>query len=686
MALLVLLGSVDLQAQEAAVQPLDTLPDRGATTVTVTPWLPIPEVTIVEVAVPLDRLPLNLTAHAISVLSPEVLHNTGTAALGDALEFAPGVDVRARGVAGIQSDVSIRGGTFEQAALVVDGMRWSAPHTAHHLMNLPFDPEDLRQVEVLRGGTGAFTGSGAMTGALHVQPFGQREDEPQARVGLEAGAWGWMKARLAANGSGKRGSYTAAFSHARTDGHIENTDALITRALWTQQYRKGDVLWRALAGLEDKAFGAQNFYTSSFPHQYEVTRSAVAQLTMRKDFAQGVWFAGAHVRHHRDRFELYREGTNAYTWTDDGFFVNDTDTAATWYRGPNRHRSLTAALSTRYEHRGQTIRWGAGVDGRYERIRSNALGEMFLEDAAFEELSRRDERFNFDGYANARWVSPTWDTQIGLTLGGNVNSRYGARALPAVEAMQRLGRQRAFQAFASAGRSLRHPSFTDLYYTVGGATGSEDLLPEFADQIELGLRHVRPAQRRDQRYIAHKLEWEMAGFLRRGADLIDWVQYDDSENRQAVNLGETTFRGAEASVAFFRDTTAPQRRKVTLRYVQMSAALMDADRESEGYTSAYVLDFLQTKVDSRLGLAFPQRLLLDVRLSHQERRGEGFDPVTLLGVTLRRHWTIKGLPMHTFLRVDNLLDQQIIDIGNVVQPGRWWRVGVTFDISLSNEN
>lgn len=666
--------------------PIDTLPPRAFPPFHV-PWIPIPEVTVIESGVPLDQLPLGSTAHAVSVLSPDVLHNTGTAALADALEFTPGVDLRARGVAGVQSDLSIRGGTFEQAALVVDGIRWSAPHTAHHLMNLPFDPEDIRQVEVLRGGTGAFTGTGAMTGSIHLQPFQAPSVNPLAKISLESGAWGWLKARAAANWSGaQNGGHTASFSHMRTDGHIENTDAMITRALWTQSLRKGDVLWRSLAGLEEKSFGAQNFYTSSFPTQFEVTRSAVAQFTRRQDFANGRLFTGAHIRHHRDRFELYREGPNHYEWTEDGHFVAGADTAASWYGGPNRHRSLTAVLTSRYEHGLGGVRLTAGADARYEQIRSNALGQQIIFDAPADLLSRGDQRLNLDAFAAARWAAPRNQVVAAMTLGMNAHSAFGARFVPAADVLVRLGKTRDWQAFASAGRSLRHPSFTDLYYTVGGAVGSEDLQPEHADQIELGLRHIRSPRRAYETRMAHRFEAEAAVFLRRGANLIDWVMFDGSDVRTAVNLGTTTFRGAEAGLTFVRDRTAPLTTAITVRHARLAGAWMDADRTSDGFTSAYVLDFLALKVDGELGLAFPKRILLDLRISHQDRRGEEFQPVAQLGLTLRRHWRLRELPLHTFLRVDNLLDAEIVDIGNVVQPGRWWRAGITFDIPLTFEN
>ena len=75
-------------------------------------------------------------ARAVTALLPTEIQHVGTPALAPVLEAVIGVDVRSRGPLGVQSDLSIRGGTFEQAALYVDGIRWSAPQTAHHLMML----------------------------------------------------------------------------------------------------------------------------------------------------------------------------------------------------------------------------------------------------------------------------------------------------------------------------------------------------------------------------------------------------------------------------------------------------------------------------------------------------------------------------------------------------------------------
>ena len=113
-----------------------------------------------------QTLPRNLVT-----LGTEDIQGAAQPSLDGVLENIPGVDARQRGPWGAQTDLSIRGGTFEQVALWVDGVRWSAPHTGHHLLNLPIDPEDIQQIRVIRGGGGSL-GSGGMTGGimLHAGP------------------------------------------------------------------------------------------------------------------------------------------------------------------------------------------------------------------------------------------------------------------------------------------------------------------------------------------------------------------------------------------------------------------------------------------------------------------------------------------------------------------------------------
>ena len=82
-------------------------------------------------------------------LEPEVITGAAQPSLDGLLETVPGIDARQRGPWGTQTDLSIRGGSFEQVALWVDGIRWmlvgagrgqSTPHTRRTLLRLRSNP------------------------------------------------------------------------------------------------------------------------------------------------------------------------------------------------------------------------------------------------------------------------------------------------------------------------------------------------------------------------------------------------------------------------------------------------------------------------------------------------------------------------------------------------------------------
>ncbi|HAY55905.1 MAG TPA: hypothetical protein DCX49_00615, partial [Flavobacteriales bacterium] len=161
-----------------------------ATTQAQTDTTTIPEAPVVAGFAGVDALS---SPRMINVLDPMEVQQTGANAVEDILEFVPGVDVRSRGAFGVQTDLSIRGGTFEQTALWVDGIRWSAPQTGHHLMDLPIDPEDINRVVVSRGGASGLWGANAMAGSVSLQTGPSLEDG--SLLVVESGNNGWMRVK-----------------------------------------------------------------------------------------------------------------------------------------------------------------------------------------------------------------------------------------------------------------------------------------------------------------------------------------------------------------------------------------------------------------------------------------------------------------------------------------------------------
>lgn len=604
-------------------------------------------------------------------LNPEVISGASQPSLDGLLESVPGIDARQRGPLGAQTDMSIRGGTFEQVALWVDGIRWSAPHTAHHLLNLPIDPDDIQRIQVVRGGSGAL-GSGGVTGGIILQTG--PGDANGTEVSLEGGSYGWNRLRARHDWGSTQTRHRLSISRAASNGYQDNTDLAMARIRYAGRSITKHGVFNFQAGGMSSSFGAQDFYTANFPQQFEQVGLWQTQLTWRHSIREWRLEAGAHHRNHSDRFELFREGEGYYTANADGILTSENGQVPSWYQGANQHISATSGArvgARRSSKFGETL---ISADFRREGVVSNRLGlaEYGRGDSGVYMLG--DRRTNLDVGLGQRIAVGRFTARA--LASWNVNSAAdGPRFIPEASLSLRIDNTGRVVAFASARRSVRMPSFTDLYYTVGGAQGSQDLLPEEAEHLEFGYRITGEAG--DQ----HRFVLSQHYFKRWGQNLIDWVRFNGSDITEATNLRAVQFSGQEFSLSVQANETS-----AALRYLTVSLALMNADETSSGFESNYVLDILNTKADVILGWSPMDRVMLDVRWSAQDRNGGYYDPVAgaeidfaplqLLGATLR--WTPELLPLSFHVRVDNLLDEQYVDIGNVDQPGRWLRAGLTW--------
>jgi len=88
--------------------------------------------------------------------------------LQDLLEYLQGVDIRSRGTEGVQADVSIRGGTFDQNIVLLNGINFTDPQTGHHSLNLPIDVSIIERIEILQGVDSWNAGVPIFCGAINI--------------------------------------------------------------------------------------------------------------------------------------------------------------------------------------------------------------------------------------------------------------------------------------------------------------------------------------------------------------------------------------------------------------------------------------------------------------------------------------------------------------------------------------
>ena len=554
--------------------------------------------------------------------------------VADLLQYIPGVDIRQRGASGVQADLSIRGGTGKQAKVFLNGIDMTDPQTEHYTMNLPIDALLIERIEVLQGTNYALD---AFSGAINIVTKGGKElvndgvSELASRGvtlqgKLTAGEYGLVHPALAVKVRKDAWYLNSAVSYNRSGGYAVNTDYQIVNAYLQAGLQDLDFQ----AGAQMKDAGANCFYSTKYPNQFDATRTAFATAAYQHRWASG-WtiHANAYYRAHYDRFELFRSGKDA-----EGL------AAPTWY-APNIHWTHTSGAHLEGAWSNTWSKTTAGVELRDEFIRSSNMG-------VHNRLQLRyfaEQRFYWRGLSAAVGGAGIWNSQFGhdWTAGANI----GYEPI------------RGLQLFVNVNRAIRVPTFTDLYYH--SATQEADPLtrPEKALQLEGAIRFARGY-------------WyaSAAGYYRWGRDIIDWIKVPDpavtvwrSTNNSRVNAA-----GAEATVGF--------QGHEWIKRIELSYAFCDVQADAGGMLSMYVLDYLRHKATLRIEHKIYKGFGASWSLSFRQREGE----YTSVEGTIQHYrpvWLLNGCVYwqnpHVKISVEahNMADQLYYDFSGVLQPRHW---------------
>lgn len=602
--------------------------------------------------------PLPRTGRHLQVIDSLQLHGAARTEVSEVLRMASLVDVRQRGPFDVQTDLGIRGGTFDQALVLVDGIPISDPQTGHLTMDLPVSSDDLERVEVLYGGASRTFGAGAFSGAINL--ITRVPSDSRGALTLDAGQYGSWRAHLSQDLMADRTGLRINGFTAHSDGYTTNSDFDQAGGQLSIHRAIRQVKLNAQAGYTHKRYGAQNFYSSTYPNQQETTGSGFASLAARHDGIQWQWNTQVFFRQHDDLFELFREDANHYHFLNGYFIRNGNDTArftpTFFYTFHNRHRTQSAGAQANLFRKWSGGTTAIGILGQYERILSNVLGTPLAAPVAIagarEVFTLGDERRNLAIHADHRLEHGHWIVDGGLLL--NINSTFTPEWAPGLDIVYQGAN--GHSTYASAGRAFRFPTWTDLYYNRGGATGSKDLKPEHADQVELGHRLMRG-------------QWSLkaCAWRRNGRDLIDWVRQPGDATVRAANLTEVDLNGLEAEAAW---TTGKGRGGLLYAYQW-------ADQHDFNFTSLYVLDHLTHNAVIWWHQTLPNGFSAQANLTWKKRNGQYArfmdgalvaypDPVRL---DLRAEWTHRFITL--FASAYNLLDAEQMDRANVPLPGRW---------------
>lgn len=635
-----------------------------------------------ELVVSADAVPQlqSEISRVVTVINKKDILASGASSISDLLECVLNVDVRQRGLHGVQSDISIRGGSFDQIMVLMNGINISDPQTGHHNMNIPLNLNAVERIEVLNGPGARHLGANAFSGAINI--ITNETAERQVSASLSAGSYGYLDGSINANFKLGGISSFVSFGEKVSDGYIDNTDFESVNFFYHAATEVADSKIDFQFGYQDKKFGSNSFYTPLYPEQYELTKTTFTTLK----FTRGKklrYTPSIYYRQNNDRFELFRE--DRYR-KQGNVFVNHTDTArylgSTYnYPGHNYHQTEVFGTNINATYYWDNIgKTSFGSELRSEKVLSNSLKATDLLDPvpvrnADASYTKSFSRANQSIFIEHVYNHPLFNIGLGVMGNYNTSLNTGLDFYPGVDFNVKI--YNGLTAKFSSNKSLRLPSFTDLFYNGPENEGNIGLKPETAISYEGGLK-----------YSSKGLDAHATVFRRDGKNLIDWVKADGDSKWHTDNLLEMTTYGTEFYAKVLPDFLFEVR--LPVQSITLSASTLNSKKESGDYMSKYVMDYLKLKA-SASATFFYKHLFLNIEYTYQERAGGyelfvnkesqgdvAYKPFGLVNAKLWYEFS-RG---RIFVESSNLLDEDYVDIGNVVQPGTWLRGGINLKLGF----
>jgi iron complex outermembrane receptor protein len=498
-------------ASNGGKQP--TVPAQHETVIVTGTFTPVPETEI-------DR-----SVTVIETDQQDLLHNNWV----DYLELSPSIDLRQRAPNNVQGDLSIRGSTFGQALVLLNGLRMDDVQTGHHDMDLPLPTELIQRMEILRGAGSTLYGSDAMAGSLNV--ITAVPEHADLHLGAGVGNFGINQQSGSASLLWRKFDEQLAAERDFSSGFRPDRDY---RSLTLfSDTGANTALGRSLLmlGYGDKPFGADQFYGPF--NSWERTKSWFVGL--KQDLGSKTEFDFG-FRRHTDEFILLRDNPSVYE-------NNHIDKS--WQADLRRHDQVSKNSALFY-----------GGEGIHESITSNNLGDHDRSRGAvyLDYDVRALKRFSFSIGAREEIFSSTHGEF-------NPTAAAGVWLKPTLKLK------------GSVSRAFRLPSYTDLYYSDPANIGNPNLLPERAWDYEGGLLWNPTA----------RIKGEATVFERHDRDVIDYVRSSASSPYMAENIQQLNFTGVELSA----EVRVSQNENVQFAYTGLHGAQQSLNGLQTKYSFNY---------------------------------------------------------------------------------------------------
>lgn len=607
----------------------------------------------VTVAASLSQQRASETGRNITIIQGERFKDLPVHSLDELLRYVPGVEIQARGPMGSQSDIVLRGGTFQQVLVILDGMRLNDPNTGHFNSYIPIAPAEIERIEVLKGASSAIYGADAVGGVIYIitKSFAAKlgQQATQVSAGVAAGEYGLKSADagfLHSNnklhiGGGVLTNNADGVQQRGTTGFFHNTTASVSANYYLNS--KWNIAYRF--AYDSRDFAAQNYYT-----------------TFLSDTAREKVIARWH------QVQIGYQGKKESITLDAGFKSVTDNYSYNKLSAPNSNISrLFQALLVYQRKLGTSATLVGGVNFQQKSIASNDRGDHSLYIASpFVSLSQK------------LWKGFTVRPSVQWVFFKNISSEL----VPQLDLSQKVG---SWQLRGSIGKTIRDADFTERYnnynksFVASGRVGNPDLKAERSLSYEAGADW----------FWQEKLKVSATFFQRFHQRLIDYstTTYADMPRKDnlsptgvyalARNIASVHTTGFETDVQYVQPIGQHQKITATAGLVWLSS------NSSDTVPSFYISS--HAKFLTNFGIIYQcHDLMLSVNGLYKKRQTQSAAAINAAVtpdyflMNARAQYSFLHKTLAAFVQLDNVCNRQYSDLLGTPMPGRWFSGGVQF--------
>lgn len=593
------------------------------------------------------------TGRNITIIKGENFKNLPVHSLDELLRYVPGVEIQARGPMGSQSDIVLRGGTYQQVLVILDGMRLNDPNTGHFNSYIPIAPAEIDRIEILKGASSAIYGADAVGGVIYVftKTFTAKQDQDitTANAGISAGEYGFLNAEAGMFYSKKNFSVSGGIITNNAEGvqqrgikgYFHNTTASVSAKYYISP--KWDIAYRY--AYDNRDFAAQNFYTT---YSIDTAREKVVSNWQQMSL-------GFHTTKHELRLDL------GFKHVNDNFKFTPASSA-----NSNISKLYQALLQYQNELNTKTTLI-AGFNYQQKVIRSNDRGnhDLFLA-SPFVSLSHQLIR-NLYIHPSLQWV-----------IFRNISSEI----VPQLDVSYK---NKNLQLRGSVGKTIRDADFTERYNNYNkpvvksGSIGNPDLKAERSVSYEAGA----------DLFVKTYLKISATFFQRFHQRLIDYstTPYDEMPRKEnliptgtyalAKNIASVNTTGFETDVQYTHHFSEQHRLSGSLGLLWLDS------KSSDSVPSFYISSHAKFLTNFSVIYQFKD-LAMSINGLYKKRKEQTASSINAaitpdyFVMNTKAEYFFLHRSLIVFAELDNVFNRQYSDLLGAIMPGRWFIGGIKF--------